>query len=46
MNALDLQFDDDTFDVTFSLSSIEHFGSPANFRRAASGWRVTARAAT
>ena len=35
MNALDLQFDDDTFDVTFSLSSIEHFGSPANFRQAA-----------
>ena len=26
MNALDLRYEDDTFDVVFSLSSIEHFG--------------------
>ena len=35
MNALDLKFPDDSFDAVFSLSSIEHFGSPANFQRAA-----------
>lgn len=35
MNALELQFPDDSFDVVFSLSSIEHFGPPAAVRRAA-----------
>lgn len=36
MNALDLDFPDDGFDVVFSLSSIEHFGSTTNIRRGAS----------
>jgi SAM-dependent methyltransferase len=36
MNALDLEFDDASFDVVFSLSSIEHFGQPDAIRRAAS----------
>jgi SAM-dependent methyltransferase len=35
MNALELEFPDGTFDVVFSLSSIEHFGQPADIRRAA-----------
>ena len=34
MNALDLQYDDDSFDAIFSSSSIEHFGGPAEIRRA------------
>lgn len=29
MNALELDFPDDSFDIVFSLSSIEHFGGPA-----------------
>jgi len=29
MNALDLQYDDDTFDFVFTFSSIEHFGGHA-----------------
>ena len=29
MNALDLQFDNDTFDFVFTFSSIEHFGGQA-----------------
>ncbi len=28
MNALDLEFPDASFDIVFSLSSIEHFGGP------------------
>jgi SAM-dependent methyltransferase len=35
MNALDLAFDDESFDIVFSLSSIEHFGGPRNVKRAA-----------
>jgi SAM-dependent methyltransferase len=35
MNALSLEFDDDSFDVGFSLSSIEHFGGPDAAARAA-----------
>jgi SAM-dependent methyltransferase len=35
MDALDLQFEDASFDVVFSLSSIEHVGGPAGVRRAA-----------
>src|ERR1700737_4564201 len=35
MNALALEFPDDSFDVVFSLSSIEHFGKPAQVARAA-----------
>jgi SAM-dependent methyltransferase len=35
MNATNLEFPDDSFDIVFSLSSIEHFGSLANIRRAA-----------
>lgn len=34
MNGCDLQFDDASFDVTFSISSIEHFGSHANSAKA------------
>lgn len=35
MNAMALDFPDDSFDVVFSLSSIEHFGLPADVQRAA-----------
>ncbi len=35
MDALDLQFPDASFDVVFSLSSIEHFGAWENLHRAA-----------
>jgi ubiquinone/menaquinone biosynthesis C-methylase UbiE len=35
MNALDLEFADDSFDVVFSLSSIEHFGGKNQIVRAA-----------
>jgi SAM-dependent methyltransferase len=35
MNALDLAFADESFDIVFSLSSIEHFGGPADVKRAA-----------
>jgi SAM-dependent methyltransferase len=35
MNALDLDFADASFDIVFSLSSIEHFGGPADVQRAA-----------
>jgi SAM-dependent methyltransferase len=34
MNALDLQYEDNTFDAIFSSSSVEHFGTPADVRRA------------
>ena len=34
MNALSLGFPDDSFDVVFSLSSIEHFGGPSAAARA------------
>jgi ubiquinone/menaquinone biosynthesis C-methylase UbiE len=36
MDALDLKFPDNSFDVVFTLSSIEHFGSPADIARSAS----------
>jgi SAM-dependent methyltransferase len=36
MNGLDLRYDDGSFDAIFSSSSIEHFGTPADVRRAAS----------
>jgi SAM-dependent methyltransferase len=35
MDARELAYPDDSFDVVFSLSSIEHFGSPGDVRRAA-----------
>jgi SAM-dependent methyltransferase len=35
MNALDLDFPDASFDIVFSLSSIEHFGIPQGAERAA-----------
>jgi SAM-dependent methyltransferase len=35
MNALELEFPDESFDIVYSLSSIEHFGPPANVKRAA-----------
>ena len=35
MDARDLKFDTDTFDVVFTLSSIEHFGSPADIAQSA-----------
>jgi SAM-dependent methyltransferase len=35
MDALSLEFDDASFDIVFSLSSIEHFGAPAQVARAA-----------
>jgi SAM-dependent methyltransferase len=35
MNALELEFPDESFDIVFSLSSIEHFGGPAEVKRAA-----------
>ncbi len=35
MDARELAFADATFDVVFSLSSIEHFGSPADIARSA-----------
>ncbi len=34
MDGTDLEFNDETFDFTFSLSSIEHFGSNENRRKA------------
>jgi ubiquinone/menaquinone biosynthesis C-methylase UbiE len=34
MNAMDLRYEDDTFDLIFSLSSIEHFGGFDGSRRA------------
>jgi SAM-dependent methyltransferase len=33
MNALDLKYEDETFDAVFSSSSIEHFGEHADVRR-------------
>lgn len=35
MNALELDFPDESFDIVFSLSSIEHFGGPQAAARAA-----------
>ena len=35
MDGRELAFPDESFDVVFSLSSIEHFGSPADIARAA-----------
>jgi len=35
MNALSLEYPDASFDIVFSLSSIEHFGGPSNIKRAA-----------
>jgi SAM-dependent methyltransferase len=35
MNALELDFPDESFDIVFSLSSIEHFGIPQGTQRAA-----------
>lgn len=35
MDARELDFPDESFDVAFSLSSIEHFGSPADIARSA-----------
>jgi SAM-dependent methyltransferase len=35
MNALELEFPDASFDVVYSLSSIEHFGGPKDLKRAA-----------
>jgi SAM-dependent methyltransferase len=35
MDARQLEFEDASFDAVFSLSSIEHFGSPSDIRRAA-----------
>jgi len=34
MDALDLRFEDETFDAVYSLSAIEHFGGPDGVRRA------------
>lgn len=34
MNALELEYEDNTFDFAFTLSSIEHFGSRDNSRKA------------
>ncbi|MFN8525220.1 MAG: class I SAM-dependent methyltransferase [Chloroflexota bacterium] len=43
MNALDLQYEDESFHAIFSSSSIEHFGTPADVRRAlAEMYRVLA----
>ncbi len=36
MNALDLDIPDASFDIVYSLSSIEHFGGPRELRKAAS----------
>ena len=36
MDARELEFEDASFDAVFSLSSIEHFGSPADIARASS----------
>jgi len=36
MDARRLEFPDESFDIVFSLSSIEHFGGPADIRKAAS----------
>jgi ubiquinone/menaquinone biosynthesis C-methylase UbiE len=36
MDARELEFEDESFDVVFSLSSIEHFGSPRDIARASS----------
>jgi SAM-dependent methyltransferase len=33
MNALDLRYEDESFDAIFSSSSIEHFGTPDDVRR-------------
>lgn len=35
MNALELEFADESFDIVYSLSSIEHFGGPPEKARAA-----------
>jgi SAM-dependent methyltransferase len=35
MDALNIEYPDNSFDIVFSLSSIEHFGQPADIRRAA-----------
>jgi SAM-dependent methyltransferase len=34
MNGLELRYEDESFDAVFSSSSIEHFGTPDNVRRA------------
>jgi SAM-dependent methyltransferase len=36
MDARELDFEDGSFDAVYTLSSIEHFGSPADIKRAAS----------
>jgi len=36
MDALDLDFPDESFDAVTCVSSIEHFGGPENYKRAAS----------
>jgi len=36
MDARELEFEDNSFDVVFTLSSIEHFGTPEDIARAAS----------
>jgi SAM-dependent methyltransferase len=36
MNALELELPDESFDIVFSLSSIEHFGPPEQIQQAAS----------
>jgi SAM-dependent methyltransferase len=35
MDALNVDYPDDSFDIVFSLSSIEHFGQPQDIQRAA-----------
>jgi SAM-dependent methyltransferase len=35
MNALELEFPDESFDIVYSLSSIEHFGAPSAIKQAA-----------
>ena len=35
MNALDLRFPDEAFDIVYPISSIEHFGGPAQTAHAA-----------
>src|ERR1700759_2216575 len=34
MNALDLEYPDESFDIVFTLSSIEHFGGPEEVKQA------------
>jgi SAM-dependent methyltransferase len=40
MNALDLEFADDSFDFVFSFSSIEHFNAPGFKTHEASSWAM------